>query len=78
MREVLRWGLPAAAALAGVFLVVDTAFFSSNLTKIAEGGYVPLLFILAAALHSVVLHSSPFAAWHWSGCCSPETRPESD
>jgi KUP system potassium uptake protein len=56
MREILRWSLPAAAALAGVFLIVDTAFFSSNLTKIAEGGYVPLLF--AGCVYSIMM------IWH--------------
>src|SRR5260370_3594199 len=55
-REILRWSLPAAAALAGVFLVVDTAFFGSNLTKIAEGGWVPLLF--AGCVYSIMM------IWH--------------
>ena len=44
MREVLRWSLPAASTLAAIFLIVDAGFFCSNLTKIAEGAYVPLLF----------------------------------
>jgi len=33
--------VPAAGALAGFFLIVDAAFFSANVVKIAEGGYVP-------------------------------------
>src|SRR5260370_14978420 len=37
MREIWRWSLPAAGALAGGFLIVDAAFFPGNLTKIAEG-----------------------------------------
>src|SRR6202008_3376561 len=44
MREIWGWSLLAAGGVAGLFLVVDSAFFLSNLTKIAEGGYVPLLF----------------------------------
>src|ERR1700751_1730037 len=40
MREIWRWSVPAAGALAGVFLIVDVAFFSANVVKIAEGGYV--------------------------------------
>ena len=56
MREIWRWTLPAAAAVAGAFFVVDAAFLVANLTKIADGGYVPLL--LAAAVYGVML------VWH--------------
>ncbi len=42
MREYLRWSLPLSAAVAGSFLIVDSAFFLSNAAKIAEGGYIPL------------------------------------
>ncbi|HYS48877.1 MAG TPA: KUP/HAK/KT family potassium transporter, partial [Xanthobacteraceae bacterium] len=56
LREVWGWGLPAAAALAGVFLVIDAAFFAANLTKVAEGGYVPLL--LAASVYFIMV------VWH--------------
>jgi KUP system potassium uptake protein len=54
--EIWRWTLPAAAAVAGAFLVVDAAFLAANLAKIAGGGYVPLL--LAAAVYGVML------VWH--------------
>ena len=43
MRDRWNWPLPAAAAVAGGFLVIDVAFFAANLLKIAEGGAVPLL-----------------------------------
>jgi KUP system potassium uptake protein len=56
MREVWRWSLPAAGAVAGAFLVVDAAFFTANLTKIAEGGYVPLL--LASCVYFIMV------VWH--------------
>src|ERR1700751_661250 len=56
MREIWRWSVPAAGALAGVFLIVDVAFFSANVVKIAEGGYVPLL--LAALVYGIML------IWH--------------
>jgi KUP system potassium uptake protein len=38
------WGynLPLAIAATGFFLVIDTAFFSSSLLKIVEGGWFPL------------------------------------
>ncbi|HUN25739.1 MAG TPA: KUP/HAK/KT family potassium transporter [Steroidobacteraceae bacterium] len=56
MRTVWSWSLPASAALAGLFLCVDAAFFSANLEKVAEGGYVPLL--LATLIYGVML------VWH--------------
>src|SRR5882762_6104723 len=43
MREVWQWNLAASAAVAGAFLIVDCAFFLSNMLKIGEGGYVPLM-----------------------------------
>ena len=55
MREIWGWSLLAAGAVAGFFLVIDSAFFLANLTKIAEGGYVPLL--LAIAVYGVM--------WTW-------------
>ena len=56
MREILHWSFPAAGALAGAFLIVDTAFFTANLTKVAEGGYVPLL--LAGIVYFIMV------VWH--------------
>jgi KUP system potassium uptake protein len=56
MREVWRWNLIAAGAAAAGFLLVDGAFFAANLSKIVEGGYVPLL--LALAVYGVML------VWH--------------
>jgi KUP system potassium uptake protein len=55
MREIWGWSLAAAGFAAGCFLVVDSAFFLANLTKIAEGGYVPL--VLALCIYS--------AMWIW-------------
>src|ERR1700676_1816882 len=43
MREIWGWSLLAAGAVAGFFLIVDSAFFLANLTKIGEGGYIPLM-----------------------------------
>jgi KUP system potassium uptake protein len=56
MREVWQWSLPAAVALAGVLGLIDFAFFSANLMKIAEGGYVPIL--LAGAVYFIMV------VWH--------------
>jgi KUP system potassium uptake protein len=52
MREIWGWSLLAAGAVAAFFLTIDGAFFLANLTKIAEGGYVPLL--LATAVYGVM------------------------
>ncbi|RYB05378.1 potassium transporter Kup [Lichenibacterium ramalinae] len=52
MREIWRWSVPVAGAVAGCFLVVDLAFFTSNLVKLLDGGYVPLL--LAALVYGVM------------------------
>jgi len=56
MREIWQWSFVAAGALAGAFLIVDTAFFTANLTKVAEGGYVPLL--LAGIVYFIMV------VWH--------------
>lgn len=56
MREVWGWSLLTSGAVAGFFLVVDTAFFSANVVKILDGGYVPLL--LAACVYGIML------TWH--------------
>jgi KUP system potassium uptake protein len=44
MRNVWKWSMAVSCAVAGLFLVVDLAFFAANLLKIAEGGWLPLLF----------------------------------
>jgi KUP system potassium uptake protein len=56
MREIWKWNLAASGAVAGVFFVVDAAFFSSNMMKLLEGGYVPLL--LAALVYLIMF------VWH--------------
>ena len=52
MREIWGWSVLAAGSVAAFFLVVDSAFFLANLTKVAEGGYVPL--ILAVSVYGVM------------------------
>jgi len=56
MREIWGWSIIAAGAVAGAFFLVDAAFFAANITKVAEGGYVPL--VLAALVYGVML------IWH--------------
>ncbi|HEY0144630.1 MAG TPA: KUP/HAK/KT family potassium transporter, partial [Methylovirgula sp.] len=52
MREIWGWSLAAAGAVAGCFFIVDLSFFLANMTKLAEGGYVPLA--LAALVYGVM------------------------
>jgi KUP system potassium uptake protein len=50
--KVWQWSVPAAAALMTPFLVIDLTFLGSNLLKVYEGGWVPL--VLAAAVMVVM------------------------
>lgn len=43
MRERWGWSSATAGAVAGGFFVVDLAYFASNLFKIPDGGWFPLL-----------------------------------
>jgi KUP system potassium uptake protein len=52
MREIWQWSLLASIVVAGIFLVIDSAFFVSNTLKIAQGGYVPLA--LAGAVYLIM------------------------
>ena len=50
--KVWRWNRFAAAAVTGAFLLIDGAYFASNLTKIPDGGWVPL--VVAAIIFTVL------------------------
>jgi KUP system potassium uptake protein len=56
MRELWKWNLAASLAVAGLFVMVDSAFLASNMLKVSQGGYVPLL--LASAVYLVMY------VWH--------------
>jgi KUP system potassium uptake protein len=56
MREIWGWSMAWAGTVAGAFVIVDAAFFTANLSKIAAGGYVPLM--LAACVYGAML------IWH--------------
>jgi KUP system potassium uptake protein len=55
MREVWRWPIWVAGAVAGLFVIIDSAFLAANLAKVIEGGWVPLL--LASVVYA--------AMWTW-------------
>jgi len=50
--RVWKWNPIFAGLVIGTFFIVDTAYFASNLTKIADGGWFPLL---VAAIVFIVL-----------------------
>jgi KUP system potassium uptake protein len=55
MREVWRWSIWAAGAVAGFFALIDATFVAANAMKIFDGGWVPLL--LAAIVFGLM--------WTW-------------
>jgi KUP system potassium uptake protein len=70
MREIWRWSVAAAGALAGVFMIVDAGFFAANLVKVTEGGYVPLL--LAGCVYFVMV------IWHVGATAVAERLHDDD
>jgi KUP system potassium uptake protein len=50
--RVWNWPLGKALTVAGIFLVVDVAFFGANIIKFAQGGWFPLL--VGAALYTIM------------------------
>jgi KUP system potassium uptake protein len=56
MREIWSWGVFRAGGIAGAFIIIDMTFLAANSSKIASGGYVPLL--LAGFVYGIML------IWH--------------
>jgi len=54
MRKVWEWSWLWTVLIGGLFLLVDTAYFAANLTKIAEGGWLPLSLGLVIFLVMVI------------------------
>jgi len=55
-RTQWQWSIWRAGLLSGVFLIIDLAFFSANMLKIVQGGWVPLA--IAAAVFTLM------TTWH--------------
>jgi KUP system potassium uptake protein len=53
MRNVWRWPLVVALGVGGIFVLIDAGFFSANLLKIADGGWLPLT--IAAGIFLVMV-----------------------
>jgi KUP system potassium uptake protein len=47
-----KWPLPVALLVTGAFLAIDIAFFGSNLLKILQGGWLPL--VIATVLFTLM------------------------
>lgn len=52
VRKIWGWNLFVAGAIAAFFLFIDSVFVIANLTKVAEGGYIPLF--LAIIVYGVM------------------------
>jgi KUP system potassium uptake protein len=46
MREIWNWPVVVAGVVAACFVAIDGSFLAANLTKVLEGGWVPLLLAL--------------------------------
>ena len=64
MRQRWQWPVWAAAPVSGIFLIVDFAFFSANLLKIADGGWVPLTFGTIVFIAMTTWHAGISAVQH--------------
>ncbi len=53
IRYTWRYPLPLCVAATGAFFIVDLAFFSSNLMKLVDGGWFPLL--IAGGVYTLML-----------------------
>jgi KUP system potassium uptake protein len=53
MREIWKWKIINCLAIAGSFFVIDFTFFCSNLLKLFDGGWVPL--VLACAIYTLMV-----------------------
>jgi KUP system potassium uptake protein len=60
MRKRWRWTAMQAGTITGIFIIVDVAFFSSNLLKIQEGGWIPLTFGVIVFVAMTTWHSGIF------------------
>jgi KUP system potassium uptake protein len=57
MRSVWKWSLPLAIIVSLFFLSIDLSFFSSNLLKVAQGGWFPLA--LGLVIYFIM------TTWNW-------------
>ncbi len=46
MRELWHWNLFKTNIVIGVLMLIDAAFFTANISKFMQGGYIPILFAI--------------------------------
>lgn len=46
LREIWHWSVLRTGSIIGIFLIIDSAFFTANLSKFMEGGYIPIIFAI--------------------------------
>ena len=56
-REKWKWNLPVIILVTVFFLLIDLAFLSSNMFKITEGGYFPLMIGIIVFILMIVWHT---------------------
>jgi KUP system potassium uptake protein len=56
LRTLWNWNTLKTVLIIGTFFIVDTAFFTANLAKFMQGGYVPIIF--AISIYGIML------IWH--------------
>ncbi|HZZ59798.1 MAG TPA: KUP/HAK/KT family potassium transporter, partial [Roseiarcus sp.] len=66
-REVWNWPVAAAGAVAACFILIDGSFFTANMAKVLQGGWVPL--VLASLVYGAML------IWH-RGASAVQKRVE--
>jgi len=55
-RSLMGWRTWTAAALVGLFLIIDISFFAANAVKIADGGWFPLAMGLSVFIMMTTWH----------------------
>ncbi|HAT8179542.1 TPA: potassium transporter Kup [Legionella pneumophila] len=56
LHKIWKWNIIKSGLVAGLFMIVDASFFAANLTKFANGGYIPI--ILAIIIYFIMF------IWH--------------
>lgn len=54
-REIWKWNIVLSTLIVGAFFCIDVTFFSANLLKVMDGGWVPL--VLAVGIYIIM--------WSW-------------
>lgn len=56
LRELWKWSLIKASVVAGLFVIIDLAFFTANLSKFTDGGYVPVVIAMIIYFFMYIWH----------------------